>query len=59
VGAAFGGLVLALYVEPLRNVFRFAPLTLAEIRAAVLTSGIAFLVLLAIRRLTSVRPVSA
>ena len=51
VGGAVGGLLLSLYVEPLRSVFRFAPLTLAEIGWSALAGGIAFLLLAASRRL--------
>ena len=51
VVGAIGGLLLSLYVEPLRNVFRFEPLTLAEIGMAGVAGGIGLLVLTASRRL--------
>ena len=53
VGGAVGGLFLSLYVEPLRNVFRFAPLTLAEIGLSVMAGAMGLIVLAASKRFTT------
>jgi Ca2+-transporting ATPase len=51
VGGTMGGLLLALYIEPLRDVFRFASLTLAELGASALAGAAGLALLAAGRRL--------
>ena len=49
VGGTVGGLLLSLYLEPLRSVFRFAPLTAAELGMST-AAGVAGLALLTLVR---------
>jgi Ca2+-transporting ATPase len=57
VGGALTGLALSLTVEPLREIFRFGPLSLPELGLAALTGGAGLAVLAVARRLA--RPTNA
>jgi Ca2+-transporting ATPase len=53
VGGAVGGLLLALYVEPLSSVFRFAPLTLTGLAISGIAGSAGVLMLTMVRRLAA------
>ena len=48
LGGAFAGLLAVIYVEPLREVFRFAPLSPAELGASAVAAGAALVTLAAL-----------
>jgi Ca2+-transporting ATPase len=59
VGGALGGLALSLYVAPLREAFRFAPLSPVELALSVLAGAAGFALVAASNRLARQVPNAA